>query len=112
MNIFSMVFGEDKASLDMLKQGDAPRYKLLAMFKRANNAVLLGTTSFWQGIDIPGKALECVIIAKLPFAVPDEPIVEAKMERLAARNKDPFLHYQLPLAIVMLRQGFGRLIRT
>ncbi|MCG2711388.1 MAG: DEAD/DEAH box helicase [Candidatus Omnitrophica bacterium] len=100
--------------LDLLifKQGDAPRYKLLSMFKRANNAVLLGTTTFWQGIDIPGKALECVIIAKLPFAVPDEPIVEAKMERLVSQHKDPFLHYQLPLAIVMLRQGFGRLIRT
>lgn len=102
----------DCVDLHILKQGDAPRYKLLEIFKSKNNAVLLGTNTFWQGIDIPGRALECVIIAKLPFAVPDEPIVEGKMEALVMDGKDPFVHYQLPQAVIMLRQGFGRLIRT
>jgi ATP-dependent DNA helicase DinG len=95
----------------ILKQGDAPRYKLLERFKSHARSVLLGTSTFWQGVDVPGRALECVIITKLPFAVPDEPIIEAKMELLTAQGKDPFIHYQVPQAIIMLRQGFGRLIR-
>jgi len=98
--------------LRILRQGEAPRYQLLEIFKCNGNAVLLGTNTFWQGIDVPGKALECVIIVKLPFAVPDDPIVEARMELLLARNKNPFIHYQIPQAVIMLRQGFGRLIRT
>ncbi len=98
--------------LKLLRQGDAPRYKLLETFKDNREAVLLGTLTFWQGIDVPGDALECVIISKLPFAVPDEPVVEAKMEKLIAQEKNPFVEYQLPKAIIMFRQGFGRLIRT
>jgi len=98
--------------LRILRQGEAPRYQLLEIFKCNGNAVLLGTNTFWQGIDVPGKALECVIIVKLPFAVPDDPIVEARMELLLARNKNHFIHYQIPQAVIMLRQGFGRLIRT
>ncbi|MBU2567589.1 MAG: DEAD/DEAH box helicase [Elusimicrobia bacterium] len=74
--------------------------------------VLLGVHTFWQGVDVPGSALECVIIFKLPFAVPDNPVTEAKMEFLAKSGRDPFLNYQLPQAIIMLKQGFGRLIRT
>ena len=70
--------------------------------------MLLGTASFWQGIDIPGDALQCVVIAKLPFAVPDDPIIEARMERL----KNPFFEFQVPQATLLFRQGFGRLIRT
>lgn len=97
--------------LNILRQGDAPRYRLLEKFKSQENSILLGTNTFWQGIDVPGKALECVIITKLPFAVPDDPIVEAKMELLQSQNKNPFIHYSLPQAIIMLRQGFGRLIR-
>lgn len=103
---------DDLIGLDVLRQGDAPRYKLLERFKRQDGCVLLGTNTFWQGVDIPGRALECVIISKLPFAVPDDPITEAKMELLQSRNINPFLHYQIPQAIIMLRQGFGRLIRT
>ena len=103
---------ENFCDLQILRQGDFPRYKLLEKFKHNHNSVILGTDTFWQGIDVPGKALECVIIAKLPFAVPDEPIVEAKMELLVSQNKNPFVCYQLPRAVTMFRQGFGRLIRT
>jgi len=94
--------------LGFLCQGEMPAYRLIDQFKSIPNAVLMGTASFWQGIDVPGDALQCVVIAKLPFAVPDEPIVEARMERL----KNPFYEYQVPQAALLFRQGFGRLIRT
>jgi len=94
--------------LGVLCQGEMPPYRLVEQFKELPNAVLLGTASFWQGIDIPGDALQCVVIAKLPFAVPDEPLIEARMERL----KNPFYEYQVPQATLLFRQGFGRLIRT
>jgi ATP-dependent DNA helicase DinG len=94
--------------LGFLCQGEMPGYRLIEQFKAIPHAVLMGTASFWQGIDIPGEALQCVVIAKLPFAVPDEPIVEARMERL----KNPFFEYQVPQATLLFRQGFGRLIRT
>ena len=102
----------DMGPFTLFKQGDKPRYKLVEEFKTSHKPVLFGTTTFWQGIDVPGKALECVIITKLPFAVPNVPIIEARMELLRAQNKDPFTHYQLPQAAILLRQGFGRLIRT
>ncbi|GAH91308.1 unnamed protein product, partial [marine sediment metagenome] len=89
---------EDVTTLKILRQGDMPRYLLLEEFKKSEGSVLLGTSSFWQGVDVPGKALQCVIITKLPFSVPNEPVVEAKMEFLQAQNKNPFLHYQLPQA--------------
>ena len=94
--------------LGFLCQGEMPAYRLIEQFKSIPHAVLMGTASFWQGIDIPGDALQCVVIAKLPFAVPDEPIIEARMERL----KNPFFEYQVPQATLLFRQGFGRLIRT
>jgi ATP-dependent DNA helicase DinG len=94
--------------LGFLCQGEMPAYRLIEQFKKIPNAVLMATASFWQGIDIPGDALQCVVIAKLPFAVPDEPIIEARMERL----KNPFFEYQVPQATLLFRQGFGRLIRT
>ena len=94
--------------LGFLCQGEMPAYRLIEQFKGVPDAVLMGTASFWQGIDIPGDALQCVVIAKLPFAVPDEPIIEARMERL----KNPFFEYQVPQATLLFRQGFGRLIRT
>jgi len=96
----------------VLRQGEKPAYKLIEEFKNSEKAVLLGTNSFWQGVDIPGKALECVIITKLPFAVPDEPVTEARLERIRSENKEPFTSYQLPQAIIWLKQGFGRLIRS
>ena len=94
--------------LRFLCQGEMPAYRLIEQFKSAPKAVLMGTASFWQGIDIPGDALQCVVIAKLPFAVPDDPIVESRMERL----NNPFYEYQVPQATLLFRQGFGRLIRT
>jgi len=93
--------------LGFLCQGEMPAYRLVEQFKSSTKAALMGTASFWQGIDIPGDALQCVVIAKLPFAVPDDPIVEARMERL----KNPFIEYQVPQATLLFRQGFGRLIR-
>ncbi|MHB8845408.1 MAG: ATP-dependent DNA helicase [Nitrospirota bacterium] len=99
---------ESMHDLGILCQGEMPAYRLVEQFKEIPNAVLLGTASFWQGIDIPGDALQCVVIAKLPFAVPDEPLIEARMERL----KNPFYEYQVPQATLLFRQGFGRLIRT
>jgi len=98
--------------INLLRQGDKPRYELLANFKKNKNSVLLGTTTFWQGIDVPGKALECVIITKLPFSVPDDPVTEAKMELMESRNENPFIEYQVPQAIMMFKQGCGRLIRN
>ena len=89
-----------------------PRYRLVEEFKKRKSSILFGTNTFWQGIDVPGKSLQCVIITKLPFVVPDDPIQEARMELLTSQDIDPFRHYQVPRAIIMLKQGFGRLIRT
>jgi ATP-dependent DNA helicase DinG len=104
--------GENLPGMQLFRQGDMPRWQLLEKFRKGRNAVLLGTNTFWQGVDVPGEALQCVIIFKLPFAVPDNPVTEAKMEFLSKQGKDPFVSYQLPQAIIMLKQGFGRLIRT
>ncbi|MFH1784136.1 MAG: helicase C-terminal domain-containing protein, partial [bacterium] len=111
LDAISAILKEELVEFNILRQGDAPRYRLLEEFKSKENSVLLGTTTFWQGVDVPGRALECVIITKLPFAVPDDPVVEARMELLREQGKNPFLEYQLPQAVIMMRQGFGRLIR-
>ncbi len=95
----------------MLTQGTAPRGVLLETFKRTPNAVLFATSSFWQGVDVVGDALSCVIIDKLPFASPGDPIVAARLEAIAARGGDPFAALQVPLAILTLLQGLGRLLR-
>ncbi len=102
----------ENAGLLILQQEEAPRYTLLERFKKEEGVVLLGTATFWQGIDVPGRDLECVIITKLPFSVPDAPVIGAKIESLRAHHRNPFTEYQLPQAIMMFRQGFGRLIRT
>lgn len=88
------------------------RSALLEEFKKHNNAVLLGTSSFWEGIDVQGESLSLLILFKLPFQVPTEPIVEAYIEKLDNENKNSFMHYMLPNALLRLRQGFGRLIRS
>jgi ATP-dependent DNA helicase DinG len=95
----------------ILTQGTAPRSQLLAQFRTTPNAVLLATASFWQGVDVVGDALSCVIVDKLPFAPPDDPITAARMAAIQASGGEPFNQYQVPLAILALQQGLGRLIR-
>jgi ATP-dependent DNA helicase DinG len=85
---------------------------LLRRFREAENAILLGTDSFWEGVDVPGRALRALILNKLPFKVPSEPITAARLERLAEAGLDGFMHYLLPHAALKLKQGFGRLIRS
>jgi ATP-dependent DNA helicase DinG len=93
-------------------QGEMPRGRLLARFTTSGRGILLGTSSFWEGVDVPGDPLRALILQKLPFQVPTEPIVAARMEAIAARGGDPFWRYTLPEAALRLKQGFGRLIRT
>src|SRR5947208_16587872 len=104
-------FAEQKMNLLVQGQG-APRGKLLEQFKNTPRSVLFGTDSFWMGVDVPGDALSNVIITRLPFAVPDHPLVEAKLELIQERGGDAFTEYSLSEAILKLRQGIGRLIRT
>ena len=96
----------------LLVQGEAPRDALLRRFREAENAILLGTDSFWEGVDVPGRALRALVINKLPFKVPSEPLTAARLERLAEEGQDGFFHYLLPHAALKLKQGFGRLIRS
>jgi ATP-dependent DNA helicase DinG len=106
----------DRVSLEIeyetLMQGTGPRSALLEEFKKTPNCVLFATSSFWQGVDVPGEQLSCVIIDKLPFAVPSDPVVEARIRRIREDGGEPFYEYQIPQAAIALKQGFGRLIRT
>ncbi len=103
---------KNKLSYKILKQRQKSRNALLDEFKKDIHSVLFGTSSFWQGVDVQGEALSCVIIDKLPFAAPSEPIVEARIEDLRHHSENPFMTYQVPSAIITLKQGLGRLIRS
>lgn len=102
---------KDKIKYPLLVQGSRPKAKLLDEFKAAGDAVLLGTSSFWEGVDVRGEALSCVIIDKLPFSSPGDPVLKARLSAMEQQGQNPFFEHQLPAAVIALRQGIGRLIR-
>src|SRR5215472_542572 len=101
-----------RVSFPLMLQGTAPRSVLLERFKNTEASVLFATASFWQGVDVPGEQLSCVIVDRLPFAVPSDPIVAARVAALQDDGRNPFAEFQVPEAVLSLKQGFGRLIRT
>ena len=103
---------QDRLPFPMLVQGQKPKRILLAEFKEKVDSILLATSSFWQGVDVPGEALSCLLIDKLPFEVPDDPLIAARMEQVTRQGKSAFFEYQVPRAILQLKQGVGRLIRS
>ncbi len=108
--IYQRLLGE--VAFPLLKQGDAPKSALLDEFRLTPNAVLFATSSFWQGVDVQGEQLSCVIIDRLPFAVPSDPVVAARVKAIDAEGGNAFFQYQVPAAVITLKQGFGRLIRS
>ena len=112
LNTVSAEISRIREEIRMLKQGDMPRYVLLDVFKNNTDSILMGTSTFWQGVDVPGTPLECVIITKLPFSVPTDPVNAARIKAIRDEGSNPFNEYQLPQAIMMFKQGFGRLIRS
>jgi ATP-dependent DNA helicase DinG len=102
---------ETRLDFPLLVQGSAPKSELLERFRRHGDAILLGTASFWEGVDVRGEALSCVVIDKLPFASPGDPVLQARIDALKKRGGNPFMEYQVPQAAIALKQGAGRLIR-
>lgn len=102
---------EDKVDYPIFIQGELPKHQLLARFREAGNAILLGTASFWEGVDVRGGALSCVVIDKLPFASPGDPVMQARIDAIRNNGGQPFMDYQVPQAVITLKQGVGRLIR-
>ena len=109
-DIYERLLGE--LEFPMLRQGDAPKSALLEEFRLTPNSVLFATSSFWQGVDVQGEQLSCVIIDRLPFAVPSDPVVSARVKAIDAEGGNAFFQYQVPSAVITLKQGFGRLIRS
>ena len=108
--LYERLLGE--LEFPMLLQGSAPKNALLEEFRLTPNAVLFATSSFWQGVDVQGEQLSCVIIDKLPFAVPNDPVVAARIKAIDEDGGNAFFEYQVPSAVISLKQGFGRLIRS
>jgi ATP-dependent DNA helicase DinG len=104
-------FDRTRLPYSLMLQGQGPRSDLLERFRALGNAVLVGSASFWEGVDVRGEALSLVVIDKLPFAPPDDPVLAARLESLERNGGNPFLDYQLPQAAIALKQGAGRLIR-
>jgi len=104
-------FRRQALGFPLMLQGEGSRSELLVRFRRLGNAVLLGSASFWEGVDVRGDALSLVVIDKLPFGPPDDPVLAARLESLEREGGNPFLGYQLPQAVISLKQGAGRLIR-
>jgi len=104
-------FAEKGMEYPLLMQGESTRTELLERFRSHGNAVLVGSQSFWEGVDVRGEALSVVIIDKLPFAPPDDPVLSARIDKLNAEGKNAFMEYQLPYSVITLKQGAGRLIR-
>ena len=93
-------------------QGSQPRHRLLQAFRESGNGLLLGAASFWEGVDVAGEALSLVLIDKLPFAAPDDPVLEARLDHIRRNGGNPFRDWQLPTAVIAFKQGVGRLIRS
>ncbi len=102
----------DQVPWPLFVQGDAPRHRLLEDFRQSGHGVLLGAASFWEGVDVAGEALSVVVIDKLPFATPDDPVLQARLEAMARAGENPFMGWQVPSAVIALKQGVGRLIRA
>lgn len=111
MNHFYEELSKD-CEYPLLLQGEKPKSQILEEFRAMKNGVLVATSSFWQGVDVQGEALSLVILDKIPFASPSEPLVESRIEELLKEGLDPFINYQIPLATIILKQGMGRLIRS
>jgi ATP-dependent DNA helicase DinG len=101
----------DRVPWPLFVQGSAPRHQLLEEFRASGHGVLLGAASFWEGVDVAGEALSVVVIDKLPFAAPDDPVLQARLEALEQSGINPFMGWQVPAAVIALKQGAGRLIR-
>lgn len=104
-------FAQDKLDYPLLLQGQGSRSYMLERFRKTGNAVLVGSQSFWEGVDVRGEALSLVVIDKLPFAPPDDPVLAARIDKINKEGRNAFMEYQLPRAVINLKQGAGRLIR-
>ena len=103
---------QGRVPFPLLIQGSKPKSRLLEEFRSQEGSVLFATSSFWEGVDVQGEALSCVIVDRLPFAPPDDPVVSARIERIRGASGEPFYSFQVPMAVIALKQGLGRLIRT
>jgi ATP-dependent DNA helicase DinG len=102
---------DEGLDMPLLVQGEGSKNELLERFRRLGNAVLVGSQSFWEGVDVRGEALSLVVIDKIPFAPPDDPVLSARIEQMKREGRNAFMEYQLPRAVISIKQGAGRLIR-